>query len=259
MNNEHDMIRRGDAKRVVNDAFNGMPNKISDAIAALPAVTVGVKPLVWKHATDCRYLDWVNTRESVAETPLGTYRATLLTSKRVSEKVRGKYRLSYSGGFMRSVVDYDTAEAAKAAAQADYEARILAALEPKSAPTEPPVSWVLERCDDGSETVLDWYSGGADLAGEFGRMGLRREWGDGRVEYRTYSADGPWGDARPVAQPTLAEALAVPENPAEKWERTAEEAFTASVWDALKADANDLRKQQRILKAFRAALKGGAA
>lgn len=32
------------------------------------------------------------------------------------------------------------------------------------------------------------------------------------------------------------------------------EAFMASVWDALKADANDLRKQQRILKAFLAAL-----
>jgi len=27
-----------------------------------------------------------------------------------------------------------------------------------------------------------------------------------------------------------------------------------AVWDALKADANDLRKQQRILRAFRAAL-----
>ena len=34
----------------------------------------------------------------------------------------------------------------------------------------------------------------------------------------------------------------------------AEKVFCAAVWDALKADANDLRKQQRILKAHRAAL-----
>ena len=33
-----------------------------------------------------------------------------------------------------------------------------------------------------------------------------------------------------------------------------EQAFMAAVWDALKADATDLRKQQRILSAFRAAL-----
>lgn len=33
-----------------------------------------------------------------------------------------------------------------------------------------------------------------------------------------------------------------------------EAAFMDAVWDALKADASDLRKQQRILKAFRAAL-----
>lgn len=40
----------------------------------------------------------------------------------------------------------------------------------------------------------------------------------------------------------------------------AEEAFMSAVWDALKADASDLRKQQRILKAFHAALRaiGGA-
>lgn len=31
-----------------------------------------------------------------------------------------------------------------------------------------------------------------------------------------------------------------------------EQAFMAVVWDALKADATDLRKQQRILSAFRA-------
>ena len=30
--------------------------------------------------------------------------------------------------------------------------------------------------------------------------------------------------------------------------------FMIAVWEALKADTNDLRKQQRILKAFRAAL-----
>lgn len=33
-----------------------------------------------------------------------------------------------------------------------------------------------------------------------------------------------------------------------------EQAFMAAVWDALKSDANDLRKQKRILSAFRTAL-----
>jgi Lar family restriction alleviation protein len=33
-----------------------------------------------------------------------------------------------------------------------------------------------------------------------------------------------------------------------------DQAFMAAVWKALKADANDLRKQQRILAAYRAAL-----
>jgi hypothetical protein len=57
--------------------------------------------------------------------------------------------------------------------------------------------------------------------------------------------------ADPAVKPTLAEALAV----------TTEEAFMSAVWDALKADASDLRKQQRILNAFRAALRqiGGEA
>jgi len=36
--------------------------------------------------------------------------------------------------------------------------------------------------------------------------------------------------------------------------RVNEAEFMDAVWGALKADANDLRKQQRILKAFRAAL-----
>ena len=34
-----------------------------------------------------------------------------------------------------------------------------------------------------------------------------------------------------------------------------EEGFMDAVWEALKADANDLRKQRRILEAFRAALR----
>lgn len=42
--------------------------------------------------------------------------------------------------------------------------------------------------------------------------------------------------------------------PAEMGDIDRDEQFCAAVWDALKADANDLRKQQRILLAFRAAL-----
>ena len=45
-----------------------------------------------------------------------------------------------------------------------------------------------------------------------------------------------------------------PDTPADGALASSESVFMDAVWDTLKADANDLRKQQRILRAFRAAL-----
>ena len=77
---------------------------------ALPAVAVGVKPLVWRGNGKGRVC---------ADTPFGAY-----------EIGHGRYgmRLRHGGSCMQD--DLQGIEAAKAAAQADYEARILAALTP---------------------------------------------------------------------------------------------------------------------------------
>lgn len=69
-------------------------------------------------------------------------------------------------------------------------------------PTPAPDKWVIERCDDGSTTRIDWITGGGDAEGEFARLGLVREWEDGRVEYRTYSAHGSWSAEPRLMQPT---------------------------------------------------------
>jgi hypothetical protein len=60
---------------------------------------------------------------------------------------------------------------------------------------------VLQWTDNGEKTLIDWCSGGGDPAGEFARMGLRREMPDGSVLYRTYVATGPWGEPTPMPQP----------------------------------------------------------
>ena len=97
----------------------------------------------------------------------------------------------------------ESVDAAKAAAQADYEARIMAALEPASAVTD---DWrdVLMQADTGEKTMFDWSTGGGDREGEFARIGLRRETPDGQTLYRTYRAIGPWGEPAPMLEPAPA-------------------------------------------------------
>lgn len=118
-----DLIRRGDALDAVHEAdslemaqFGG--NVIADRIAALPAVTPAVKvnPLVWcdLHKNGTVYA----TREDAC---LFGYAASI--------------RLTDKGCWAYGSTEYRDVEAAKAAAQADYEARILSALDVTPAPT----------------------------------------------------------------------------------------------------------------------------
>lgn len=91
----------------------------ADAIAALPAVTVGVKPLVWED-----FGDWGAKASAY-------YQANYLIQ---FWKGREQFEVALSYPGYQTGFDGDrwhhTLDAAKAAAQADYEARILATLEP---------------------------------------------------------------------------------------------------------------------------------
>ncbi len=84
--------------------------RLAAAIASLPAQGVRLKPLVWEHTSD-------RTLDAVA---IGPY-------YRIEVGVAGAvhWRTGYRGGWHEAI----SLDAAKAAAQADYESRILAALD----------------------------------------------------------------------------------------------------------------------------------
>jgi hypothetical protein len=84
-----------------------------------------------------------------------------------------------------------------------HEPEFRAAIAALPAAQPAPDEWrdVLQWTDSGEKTLIDWYSGGGDPAGEFARMGLRREMPDGSVVYRTYVATGPWGEPTSMPQP----------------------------------------------------------
>jgi hypothetical protein len=87
--------------------------RIRELEAQLAAPAVKVKPLVWEDWAD------VPVRVASAQTILGRYK--------VQERASGAgWMLVFPNG---NLTNRDTIEAAKAAAQADYEARILAAIE----------------------------------------------------------------------------------------------------------------------------------
>jgi len=132
-----EMIRRGDAERIVLAYANPeSAEKAHNAIRALPAVRVGVKPLVWvdfegrgakAQAWDCaNYLiqKWSDGRWEVSASYPG-----------YSTSIEGLERF------------HPTLEAAKAAAQADYEARILDALEPQPVAADPIYSAAVTASD----------------------------------------------------------------------------------------------------------------
>ena len=108
-----DLIRKSDADAaIVKCKGNGATRQACrDAIAALPAVTVRVKPLVWEQADAGAWLG------------------------HGVEPCQYYLRLEndmwwHPGDDYEDAEGFDTPDAAKAAAQRDYEARILAALEP---------------------------------------------------------------------------------------------------------------------------------
>ena len=97
-----------------------MTRRAAFTIADLPAVQPGakVKPLWWRG----------DSSHFFAFCQLGEYHISLSTLA----DPPGRYRLRLPFG---AVQYFDTLEAAKAAAQADYEARILAALTPQPVAT----------------------------------------------------------------------------------------------------------------------------
>ena len=111
---DDDLIRRGDALAAVQEWTYCCDAE--DAIAALPAVTVGVKPLVWFEA-------------ELPSRGGGKFTSEGYTIRRIE----GLWLLDFAGNG-KSKWRWVDLDAAKAAAQADYEARILAALEPVAAP-----------------------------------------------------------------------------------------------------------------------------
>jgi len=124
---DNDLIRRGDALQILDDLsqVDGCFGDAHEAIAALPAVTVGVRPLVWRD-------DGTNGHET--DHAFGFYEV---------------YPSPEGDMLSRDGVDsgvFPTLEAAKAAAQADYEARILAALDLRPAPRRY-MGQIMAECD----------------------------------------------------------------------------------------------------------------
>lgn len=120
---DDDLIRRGDALAALSLGDIVLDRSAVKTIAALPAVTVRVKPLVWED-----FGDWGAKASAY-------YQANYLIQ---FWKGREQFEVALSYPGYQTGFDGDrwhhTLDAAKAAAQADYEARILAALEPQPAP-----------------------------------------------------------------------------------------------------------------------------
>lgn len=113
---DDDLIRRGDALE-----FCEMFPYPKAAIAALPAQGVRVKPLVWEPST-------INKPWHSAKCPWGWYYAQW------DDETQAWFASLEMGGVEAPIIlqpqDVVTLEVAKTAAQADYECRIFAALEP---------------------------------------------------------------------------------------------------------------------------------
>jgi hypothetical protein len=132
---DDDMIRRGDAIAVVpgpRHDFAPYQDTVA-AIRALPAVQPKVKPLVWEDADQGMCTKW---RAAAFQ---GHYELVTLKNEK-GWAVNFSWGRPLSYWFIQGDDDdfgptgpkmFPDLEAAKAAAQADYEARILAALEPQ--------------------------------------------------------------------------------------------------------------------------------
>lgn len=95
---------------------------------------VKIKPLLWDHIADARFIGGYRPHQLIAD---------IYTIKR-------RFDVYYldDGHFTFMNCEFDTVEAAQAAAQADFEARIRSALIPPSR-AEEPVAWRVKDYADG--------------------------------------------------------------------------------------------------------------
>lgn len=116
---DNDLIQRGDAeKAMLPYVHNVIADDAISAIAALPAVAPQVKALVWEEQAGKSYRQ--------ANCALGQYQVSWLVEFECWQLSRPpKQGRQWKDGFSR----HSHKDEAKAAAQADYEARILAALD----------------------------------------------------------------------------------------------------------------------------------
>ncbi len=120
--------------------FEAMAEWIYHHAPAARSGAVKVKPLEWKDERNC---------ECSAETVIGTYEVGFDDGwwAQLEGGVKWDWNPPYDP---RS---YEGPSAAKAAAQADYERRILAALEPSEPATDAePVAWLYDWVDDDGAT-----------------------------------------------------------------------------------------------------------
>lgn len=118
-----ELIRKSDVLKWVCDSDLDLAARkaIASAIRTLPSVTVAVKPLVWEPSA-------INKPWHSAKAPWGWYYAQW------DDETQAWFASLEMGEVEAPIIlspsDVPSIQAAKAAAQADYEARILAALEP---------------------------------------------------------------------------------------------------------------------------------
>jgi hypothetical protein len=156
MTADNEMIRRGDARNAVVRSAGAM-----DAVARiydLPAVQPGVKPLVWENVVaECtrQKAPALGGHYSVVQFDAGTdeaHYATNIDLGGLAFVFILEPDLKFGG---RRPKRFPTLEAAKAAAQADYEARILAALEVQPAPDVAGLVEAAKRSAEGWTNAIE--------------------------------------------------------------------------------------------------------
>lgn len=111
--------------------------------AAPPAPSVAVKALEWeKQAMSHGYGLFIR----LARTSIGDYQ--------ISHGTAGKYEVYFNKGPISAA--YDSVPEAKAAAQADYEARIRSALSAQVQDADEQRTETCQRCQGNGEIVTDW-------------------------------------------------------------------------------------------------------
>ena len=140
-----ELIRKSDALAAMHSHDW---QKTYDAIRALPTVTTKVKPLAWDETHDDRG-DGTSEHNGgyVAVSPLGDYEIGMGFGSDC-------YYWSATDPMLNEIGSFEDPNYAKSAAQADYEARILAALEPVDADplSDPRVKALVET----AEAAIAW-------------------------------------------------------------------------------------------------------